>query len=767
MTTRLLAIALAVASAAPLGSALGQDVQQAEQQAIKSAIQRVAPSVLRIETVGGLERVGQTTIAAGPTTGVAISEDGYLVSSLFNFVQLPSSILVTTPSGKRAPAEIVARDESRMMVLLKVNTDEKFAVPEVAPRSQWRVGQWTIALGRAIDPQQLNVSVGVLSAKERVWGKALQTDAKVSPSNYGGPLIDIQGRVLGVLAPMSPRGDDAMAGSEWYDSGIGFAVAWEDLLARLETLKQGQDLKPGVLGVVLDGADVYADPCKIGGVRPASPAADAGLLVGDEIVEINGEPTIRQAQLKHALGRLYAGDQVHLIVRRDDQRLPLAATLTDELLPYQHPFLGVLPRRDFQEEGVAVRYVFADSPAAKAGIQTADVILGLGGEAVQGIAQLQDLITRFSVDETVPIRWRRGDQEMTADAQLTALPEEVPSDVLPEPTDPPGAAPDNLATGEVEINLLEEANKCHAFIPADYRPDASFGLLVWLHAPQFGDAPALIEQWKDICTQNHLVLLLPIAQDPARWTPTEIDVVEKAIEQLRKEYPVSADRIVIGGEEAGGAMAILTMFSASEVVRGVVAFDAALPRRAAPPDSDPLKRRAFFFMPGFQSKLAEPIADAVKLLRAMKHPVTQVDSGGEEMTRGDRESIGRWVERPRSNLGHAPAPFVGDHLAGFARSGSVPPLHRWAVGGHGRLGLLAHGNAQRRDLAGLAEAAISQGGAALALGPTGHRRRRVGQSSEVAALRLAVSDRLGRALRHGPQATVITPAAASQSEEGP
>ena len=562
MTTRSLVIHLAVWFAVSVAPASGQDVQQAEQQAIKTAVQRVAPSVLRIETVGGLERVGQTTISAGPTTGVAISEDGYLVSSLFNFVQLPSSILVTTPSGKRAPAEIVARDESRMMVLLKVNTDEKFIVPEVAPRSQWRVGQWTIAVGRAIDPQQLNISVGVLSAKERVWGKALQTDAKVSPSNYGGPLIDIQGRVLGVLAPMSPRGDDAMAGSEWYDSGIGFAVAWEDLLARLETLKQGKDLKPGVLGVVLEGTDVYSDPCKIGSVRPVSPASDAGLLVDDEIVEINGEPTIRQAQLKHALGRLYAGDQVHLVVRRGEQRLPLVATLTDELLPYQHPFLGVLPRRDFRENGVRVRYVYPESPAAKAGLRADDVLLSLGGEAVEGIAQLQDLITRFSIAETVPLRWRRGDQEMTADARLGALPEDVPSDLLPEPTDPPAAAADNLATGEVEINLLEESNKCFAYLPADYRPDASFGLLVWLHAPQFGDAPKLIEQWKDICDENHLVLLLPIAKDPARWTPTEIDVVEKAVEQLRKDYPVSADRIVIGGEEAGGAMAILTMLSA-------------------------------------------------------------------------------------------------------------------------------------------------------------------------------------------------------------
>ena len=48
------------------------------------------------------------------------------------------------------------------------------------------------------------VSVGIISAKNRIWGKAIQTDAKISPSNYGGPLIDLQGRVLGVLVPMSP-----------------------------------------------------------------------------------------------------------------------------------------------------------------------------------------------------------------------------------------------------------------------------------------------------------------------------------------------------------------------------------------------------------------------------------------------------------------------------------------------------------------------------------------------------------------------------------
>ena len=67
------------------------------------------------------------------------------------------------------------------------------------------VGQWAIAVGRTYEQPEPNLSVGVISATNRIWSKAIQTDAKISPSNYGGPLIDIHGRVLGVLVPLSPQ----------------------------------------------------------------------------------------------------------------------------------------------------------------------------------------------------------------------------------------------------------------------------------------------------------------------------------------------------------------------------------------------------------------------------------------------------------------------------------------------------------------------------------------------------------------------------------
>ena len=79
----------------------------------------------------------------------------------------------------------------------------------------------------------------------------------MSPTNYGGPLIDLDGRVQGVLVPASPRAEGETAGFEWYDSGIGFAIPLEDINAVLPRLKQGKDLKKGLLGVTMKGADQF------------------------------------------------------------------------------------------------------------------------------------------------------------------------------------------------------------------------------------------------------------------------------------------------------------------------------------------------------------------------------------------------------------------------------------------------------------------------------------------------------------------------------
>ena len=186
---------------------------------------------------------------AGPTTGLVVDPAGYIVSSAFNFVNKPTSILVRLADGVRKPAKLVATDHSRMLVLLKIDADKAAAGVRNACRSnEMRVGQWAIAVGRTFDSDRPNMAVGILSALDRVWGKAIQTDAAVSPNNYGGPLVDIRGRVLGVLVPLSPEAADEMAGVEWYDSGIGFAIPMEHMQQVLPRLKKGEDLYPGLAG---------------------------------------------------------------------------------------------------------------------------------------------------------------------------------------------------------------------------------------------------------------------------------------------------------------------------------------------------------------------------------------------------------------------------------------------------------------------------------------------------------------------------------------
>ncbi len=118
-----------------------------------------------------------------------------------------------------------------------------------------------------------------------------------------------------------------------------------------------------------------------------SPAAQAGLQAGDRILRVNAAEIQRGAQLKHALGPLYAGDTVELVVLRDGTEIETEATLVDQLLPYERPFLGILPQPE-TEDGVTIRFVFPGSGAAQAGLQPRDRIRTVAGESVRDAAQL-------------------------------------------------------------------------------------------------------------------------------------------------------------------------------------------------------------------------------------------------------------------------------------------------------------------------------------------------------------------------------------------
>ena len=631
----------------PSTVAAQDDLAGLEEQALKAAVARVAPSVLRIETIGGLEQVERVLVGTGPTTGLAVSADGYVLSSAFNFIQQPSSILVTLPSGKRAAAEIVARDRSRMLVLLKVAADEPLVVPEAVPRDQLRVGQWTIAVGRTFEQSQPNVSVGILSATSRIWGKAIQTDAKISPGNYGGPLIDIRGRVLGVLVPLSPQQQDEVAGAEWYDSGIGFAVPLADLLPHLDQLKRGEELNPGLLGVTLKGNDIYADPAEVAACQPKSPARQAGLQAGDRIVAVDGVAVARQSQLRHALGPRYAGDRVQLTVLRGEQRLELTVELAGKLEPYENPFLGLLPARSpAAKPGVVVRYVYPGSPAAAAGIHVADRLVRLADKPVADVASAWEILGSFEPRQKVKLAVERGTELKEFELELAGLPTAIPED-LPaarKPTEtPPGDRP---PVGEVNLKLPEESNECLAYIPEDYHPDVAYGVVLWLHEPGGFDRQALVDAWKTHCQAHDLILLAPQAADPLRWLPTEVDFVRKTLDEVLAKYRVDRTRIVACGHQAGGAMAVLTAFSHRSLIRAVAVSETPLPGRLQVPANDPIERLAILLAVADKSPVAQRLEDQLAQLQQLKYPVILQQHAGEPRPLDDQERAAwvRWID---------------------------------------------------------------------------------------------------------------------------
>lgn len=633
-----------------------------QERVIRNAVARVAPTVVQIQTSGGKERIGRMIVGTGPTTGLVVSADGHILSSAFNFVQQPSSIVVALPGGTRKAARLIARDSSRMLVMLKVDVDRPLEVPEAVPLEDMRVGQWTIAVGRTFATDAPNMSVGILSATNRIWSKAIQTDAKISPSTYGGPLIDVQGRVFGILVPLSPQQQTEVAGAEWYDSGIGFAIPLAQLTEPVERMKKGEDLFRGILGVTLKGGNMFADPAIVATSVRNSPAAKAGIKPKDRVIEIDGQTVSRQTHLKHALGPKYAGDTVHLVALRGAKRVEFDVELAARVDPYVRPYLGILPRADIESEvGVGVRHVLPNSPAAAAGLKVDDRILQVDSESIKDSQSLRELLATREPGETVELEWRRDEEKQTGTLVLASEPEDVPAKLPPRgplvaqddvDAETEDAAETVVGTENgaksvvVSIKAAAEANKCFALIPSTYREDRPHGVLIWLSAPSAFDEAEFLRTWASACEQHELIVLAPQPNDEQRWVVTEAPIVAKLYKQLDREYAVDAHRVVVHGYQGGASLAYRFAFENRDFVHGVAVVDAAVPLGVRLSGNDSVEHLAFWVQTGKDSRRAERVTKDIKRFREMKFPVTERNHDGPAryLEAGEVKELVRWVD---------------------------------------------------------------------------------------------------------------------------
>jgi serine protease Do len=620
---------------AALGIAAGRagsaEPTLAEEAAFRGAVDRVAAAVVRIEPLALSTAADSAEAAAGrgPSTGLIVSP-GHVLATAFAVPDDVDSAVVVLPAGGRRAARVRARDASRGLVLLAVENLPAAAPLEPAPRAGLRPGQWAIAVGRGWDAATASPAVGIVSAVNRAWGKGVQTDAAVSPMNYGGPLVDIAGRVIGVLAALPAEAAGMTKGTELYDAGIGFAVPLEDVLAVLPRLERGESLAPGILGIGYRSRDAINGEPVLASVRQGSPAAQAGLRPGDRIVRIDGAEVTRIADARHAIAPRYAGDTIAITVERAGGDAPprsheTTATLVAELPPWRRSLIGVVaapPAADAETAaGLDVAWVLPGGPADEAGLRPGDRIDALAvGEASPPTsvdspeAAAGGLAAAAPGDEVAVSFTREGVQ---ATVTMAVIP--VPADVPATGPIPAPAGGDLLARPEdaVDVVPLEGADVAEPALAVIPRGTIPLGVLVWCGPPRGKPTAAEANAWKAAAARHGVAVILPGSAADNAWSRDDIPAVTRALAALATRRPIDPARIGIAGDGAGAAFAWLVAERLGAVVGGVALVDAGLPRRAVVEPAQPGRSWWVLLGPGDDDELRRQVAaDRARLERA-------------------------------------------------------------------------------------------------------------------------------------------------------
>ncbi|MGD0642523.1 MAG: Do family serine endopeptidase [Roseiarcus sp.] len=383
----------------------------------------------------------QRHLSMAQGSGFFISADGYVVTNN-HVVDHATEVTITTADGKTMPATVIGTDAKTDIALLKVKDPGTYPFVNFASQSP-RVGDWVIAVG---NPFGLGgtVTAGIVSARGRDIGSGpyddfLQIDAPVNHGNSGGPTFNTDGDVVGVnTAIFSPSGGSV---------GIGFAIASDVVENVVQQLKQSGVVERGWLGVEIqqvtpDLADSLGVKNAAGALvakeTPNSPAATAGVKVGDVITAVNGDAVADPKDLARRIAALGPKKSADLAIWRNGAPQTIAVTLgtmpMDKEASAEAPAkaedsssfakLGLSLERARGGEGVAVADVDPSGVAADHGLQAGDVILEAGGKPVTHPGEVAQAFEAAKADgrKSVLLRVKSGDS-----VRFVALPTKAAS----------------------------------------------------------------------------------------------------------------------------------------------------------------------------------------------------------------------------------------------------------------------------------------------------------------------------------------------------
>jgi putative serine protease PepD len=258
-------------------------------------------------------RESETQQAQG--SGFVYDEQGHIVTNQ-HVVDGAESISVLFPNGQRYDATLVGSDASTDLAVIKVDAPASALEPlELADSSQLEVGEGVVAIGSPFGLED-TVTAGIVSALDRQMealngftiNNSIQTDAAINHGNSGGPLLDLDGRVVGVNAQIRSES----GGSD----GIGFAIPSNTVESVVSQLVAGRSVEHAYLGVGLTELD-SGDGVQLSEVRSGAPAAEAGLEVGDTITAVDGTEVDSSAALQETIDAKQPGDRVTITYVRD------------------------------------------------------------------------------------------------------------------------------------------------------------------------------------------------------------------------------------------------------------------------------------------------------------------------------------------------------------------------------------------------------------------------------------------------------------------
>ncbi|MCB1914414.1 MAG: DegQ family serine endoprotease [Rhodocyclaceae bacterium] len=353
---------------------------------------------------------GAERTVRGQGSGFIVSGDGVILTNA-HVVDNATSVTVRLTDRREFTARVIGIDKPSDVAVLQIDAENLPTVPLGDPDSA-RVGDWVLAIGSPFGFEN-SVTAGIVSAKSRSlpdegYVPFIQTDVAINPGNSGGPLINMAGEVIGINSQIYSR-------SGGYQ-GLSFAIPIDVAAGIKNQLVADGRVTRGRMGVgIQDVNQGLAESFGLDSARGAlvtqvekdSPADRAGLRSGDVILELDGSPVARSAELPPKVAAMTPGSDAVLTVWRDGKRIrlevevgrlesPAIAGATPGDADQGRLGLALRPltdderRRSGVEEGLLVLEVAG--PASRAGIRPGDVVLALNGRAVDGVAALKKLL---------------------------------------------------------------------------------------------------------------------------------------------------------------------------------------------------------------------------------------------------------------------------------------------------------------------------------------------------------------------------------------